>query len=90
MLWNDRVTASSSSTPEESLSEYPSGNITVRLTPVISSMAPIDRSAVGGVKYAESAESGLGPSYSRPEDSYKEKDQNVANTLCVLSLPLPG
>ena len=53
-------------------------------------MALIDRSAVGGVKYAESAESGLGPSYSRPEDSYKEKDQNVTNTLCVLSLPLLG
>ena len=90
MLWNDRVTMSSSSTPNESLLEYPSGNITVRLTPMISLMAPIYRSAVGGIKYAKSSELGLGPSYSRPEDSYKAEDQNVANTFCVLSLPLPG
>ena len=60
----------------------------VRLTPVISSMAPIDRSAIGGIKYAKSSELGLGPLYSRPEDSYKEKGSECCQTHSVSSLYL--
>ena len=88
MSWNDQWTQLSSSVHDEIPPEYPSGNITIRLTPVISSMAPTKIVAVGGVKYAEPSESGLRGSYSNPEVSLKEEDHIVSNTFCVLSLPL--
>ena len=53
--------------------------------PVISLMALTKRVAVRGVKYTESLELGLGGSYSNPEVSYKEWDQNVSNAFCILS-----
>ena len=88
MSWNNQWTQLSSLVHDEIPLEYPSGNITVRLMPVISSMAPTEIVAVGGVKYAEPSESGLRGSYSNPEVSCKGKDQIVSNTFCVLSLPL--
>ena len=88
MSWNDWLMQLSSPVHDEIPPEYPSGNITIQLMPLISLMALTEIAAVGGVKYTESLELGLRGSYSNPEVSYKGRGQNVSNTFCILSLPL--